>query len=102
MQNSMGICHGRYIENMIWAGFWGIYIPWETIDKIGDFDTNYEIGDAVDIDWSYRVYNAGLNIIPIRYFNDHHHQTAHVNENRLDLEDIRKRNGEFFKRKYGL
>lgn len=102
MNNSCGVCHGRYIEGMNWAGFWGIYIPWQTIQKVGSFDEGYEIGDAVDIDWSYRLYLEGLHIIKSNYFNDHHHQTAHINEDRPDLEEIRKRNGEYFARKFNI
>jgi len=102
MGNSYGKCYGRYIEDMLWAGFWGVYIPWTTCRDIGGFDEVYEIGDAVDIDWSYRIYNAGLNIYVSKMFNDHHHKTAHTNEDRPDLEDIRRRNGEYFKRKYQI
>ena len=102
MGNSWGVCQGRYIEGMRWPGFWGIYIPFETCKEMGGFDESYEIGDAVDIDWGYRLYLKGLKVYTANCFNDHHHQTAHVNEQRNDLEDIRKRNGELFKRKYNL
>jgi hypothetical protein len=100
--NGGGECHGRYIENMPWAGFWSIYIPWRTTALVGKFDENYEIGDAVDIDWTYRLYKENFKVYRAPFYVNHHHQTAHVNEDRQDLEEIKKRNGEYFKNKYGL
>lgn len=101
-QNAWGVCRGRYIEGFMWGGFWSIYIPYETIEKIGGFDENYETGDAVDIDWSYALYKAGLMMYVVNIQVNHHHLTAHDNDQRADLEEIKVRNGEYFKRKWNL
>jgi len=85
-----------------WAGGWACYIPIKTINLLGGYDERYEIGDLVDTDYSYNVVKQGLKLVQLNYWVQHHWLTAHVNEQRDNLEEIKQRNRERFKSKYGL
>ena len=100
--NAMGVSGSNYYPGVMWAGFWSVYIPWETCEKIGGFDDKFEIGDGVDIDWSYRLWKENLPVYISNIVVDHHHFTAHKNEDRKDLEDIKTRNGRYFRKKHKL
>jgi GT2 family glycosyltransferase len=99
--NGGGISGPEIIEGFEWVGGWATYIPYKTIEKLGGFDENYIIGDLVDIDYSYAASKIG-KIIKVNYWVDHHWQTAHTNEQRNDLQEIKQKNREYFKKKWAI
>jgi len=92
-----GISGDTFLDGLQWAGTWSTYIPRRTIIKIGTFDTNINSGD--DIDYSYRVYLAGLCLAFADFWVQHHRKTEHGTAD--DPERI-IRNGKRFKEKWGL
>lgn len=100
--NGTGVSGERYISNFQWYGAWCTYIPFRVLEKVGNFDEGFEIGDGVDIDYTYRVIKAGFDNYMNNFWVEHHHSTAHVNEQRKDIEEIKIRNGEYFRKKHSL
>jgi GT2 family glycosyltransferase len=100
--NGTGTSSERYVKDFQWFGAWCTYLPYRVLEAVGIFDDKFEIGDGVDIDYAYRVAAAGFKNYMINYWVEHHHTTAHVNEQRPDLEDIKIRNGEYFRKKHNL
>jgi GT2 family glycosyltransferase len=90
-----------YLDGVRFVGTWCMYIPFNTLNKIGKLDENYEFGVGIDVDYTYRVVSSGLSIYFSNFWVDHHHLTAHVNEDRLDIKEIKNRSIEYFRRKYG-
>ena len=72
---SCGLCISgpTYMDKLAFVGFWDCYIPRRTIDAVGLTNPEQIIGD--DIEYAYKVKQAGLKIIN---FNDYrtivHHQ----------------------------
>lgn len=97
-----GVAGPNYKEGILWAGGWATYIPIKTINLLGGYDENYEIGDGVDIDYSMNITMHGLRMVQADFWIQHHWLTEHENEKVEGLEDIKKRNGEYFRRKFGL
>ena len=62
----------EFIQGFFWVGAWNIYIPYRTIEKIGGYDERYPLGWGVDIDYSYAVQQAGLQVYTINYWVDHY------------------------------
>ena len=87
-----------YLEGLTWAGTWCLYLPRKTIEKVGLFDEQFKIGE--DIDYSYRIYQSGLNIVHINVWFDHHmfRETSHQPQD----EELKKKNAQLFRRKHGL
>jgi GT2 family glycosyltransferase len=102
--NGGGQSGPRYVEGFRWVGGWCTYIPYETIKQCGIYDENFIIGDGVDIDYSYKVKKAGKSILVTDYWVDHHRLTSHKNEQKPheELEDIKKKNGAYFRKKHKL
>jgi glycosyltransferase involved in cell wall biosynthesis len=98
-----GVSGPDYFDGLHWAGTWSTYIPRRTINKIGYFDENFGLGNGEDIDYSYRIYDAGLMIFVANFWVDHHRMTEHVNDKEIsNLELNKKRNSKYFKKKYNL
>ena len=97
-----GIAHEWHNQEFQWAGGWACYIPIRTINLIGGYDEGYEIGDGVDIDYTYNVQKHGLKCIRAPFWVQHHWMTEHEHEKNPDLQNIRKRNREYFRRKYDI
>lgn len=97
-----GISAANYVNNFQWVGGWSTYIPWRVIDKLGGYDHNMEIGWGADIEYSWRIVNAGLRIYRIDYWVYHHRKTPHSNDIRTNLPEIDARNSAYFRRKYKL
>jgi len=85
-----------------WIGGWACFVPYKTIELIGGYDEGYEIGDLVDVDYCYNVMQKGLKLVQADYWVQHHWMTAHVNEQRADLEQIKQRNRKRFKEKWKI
>jgi len=88
-----------YIKGFHWFGTWSLYIPRETIAKVGVLDENFYPGPGDDIDYSYRVSKRGLRRLIINFWVDHHRRTEHMND---DIEFTKKKNAGYFRRKHEL
>jgi O-antigen biosynthesis protein len=86
-----------YIDGLDWVGTWSTFILRETINKVGWFDENLGPGD--DIDYSYRIYQAGLRIYMCDFWVEHHRKTEHGD---ADSEAKIKLMSERFKKKWGI
>jgi len=93
-----GIAGEEYLKGFPWCGTWSMFIPRETINKIGKFDEAYSPGPGDDIDFTYRVIQAKLHIFAAPFWVDHHRLTEHQN----DLEDIKQKNALYFRKKFGF
>jgi len=102
--NGGGISGPAYTQGFRWAGGWCTYIPHKTIRKIGKYDENFIIGDGVDIDYSYRIFKEGLQIVFTNYWVDHHYMSSHSNEQleHEKLEEIKRKNATYFRRKFNI
>lgn len=103
--NGGGMSGTRYVNGFKWVGAWCTYFPYNTILSIGNFDEGYLIGDGVDIDYSYRIYLAGLHVATTNYWVDHHMMNARSDEGKYTYEqneEFKKQNGEYFRKKFGL
>lgn len=94
-----GNCGQLYINKMLWVGTWSLFIPRETITKIGLFDENFSPGPGDDIDFSYRLHRAGLRIYIADFWVDHHRMTDNFYDH---LEFLKMKNAGYFRRKHGL
>lgn len=92
-----GISGDLYVNGFPWIGTWSMYIPRETIDKIGLFDEQFGPGD--DIDYCYRVFLAGLQMYEANFWIDHHRKTEHGD---VDGEAKIKLMAEKFRRKWKI
>jgi GT2 family glycosyltransferase len=97
-----GIACENYVAGFNWVGGWSTYIPYKTIEKLGGYDENFEIGWGADIEYSWRIINAGLRIYTIDYWVYHHRRTPHLNDMNDRLKEIGKNNEEYFRRKYKI
>lgn len=97
-----GVAGKNYYEGITWAGGWSCYIPIKTINLIGGYDEGYEIGDGVDIDYSMNVMKNGYELGQANFWVQHHWLTEHENEQVEGLDEIKKRNGIYFRKKYKL
>lgn len=96
--NGYGTSGPEYLDKLKWVGTWAMYIPRRTIDKIGYFDEAYNPGMGDDIDYSFRVYVAGFNIMVTDYTVEHHRKTEHFSENR----ELGTKHAEYFRKKWGF
>jgi GT2 family glycosyltransferase len=83
-----------------YIGGWSMFVPRRIIQKFGVFDENFLVGDAVDIEYTYRVIREGFKIYVANFWVDHHRLTEHNNDRREDLEDIKIANRKYFREKY--
>lgn len=95
--NGGGISDSDYIEGLRWVGTWAMYLPRKTIKKVGLFDENMCPGD--DVDYCYRIGEAGLGGIMIDYWVQHHRLTEHGT---VDDEKRQKKMSKYFKKKWGI
>lgn len=97
--NAGGISGPSYLDGFKWTGTWSLYIPRKTINKIGILDENFSPGPGDDVDYSYRIAQAGLNILQANFWVDHHRMTENFNDK---IEDVKKRNAEYFREKHHI
>ena len=91
-----------YVDGFNWLGGWCTYYPYSTIKKIGGFDESFPNGFGVDIDHSYRIHKAGLKIVQINYWVDHHQQNSREHDNSPKAEEMKKASSEYFRKKWNL
>jgi GT2 family glycosyltransferase len=92
----------NYVAGFHWVGGWSTYIPYKTIEKLGGYDENMEIGWGADIEYSWRIINAGLRIYTIDYWVYHHRKTPHLNDQNNKLKEIDARNSAYFRKKFNI
>jgi len=96
--NGGGISGSGYLNGLRWIGTWSMYIPRRTINKVGLFDENMNIGE--DIDYTYRVHLAKLDIITLNLWFEHHQLRTSPHQPQ-DSETIKKAE-KYFKAKHKL
>lgn len=96
--NGGGISGAGYLSGLRWVGTWSMYLCRRTINKVGLFDEDMKIGE--DIDYTYRVYQAGLNVITLNLWFEHH-QTR-ISPHQDQSQDIIRQAEEYFKKKHNL
>ena len=97
-----GVSGPEYLDGFKWVGTWSVYLPRRIIEKIGYLDLEFEPGNGDDIDYTYRIVKAGYRIYVVNYHPYHHRITEHSNDNSMDMEKIKKRNAEYFRKKHKL
>jgi glycosyltransferase involved in cell wall biosynthesis len=93
-----GYSGSDYIEGLYWAGTWSLYIPRETINRVGYFDEEFNPGCGDDIDYSFRVYRLGLKLIMSNFWVDHHRKTEHFQDN----QKLKEEHSKYFKQKWKI
>ena len=98
-----GISGPIYLDKFKYIGTWSMFLPRKTINKIGLFDeenfSEHDNGLGDDIDYSYRIYLAGLQTYLINYWVDHHRMIdIHIGE---DMSDTFK-HAKLFRKKFKL
>lgn len=96
--NAGGISGPEYLDGLPWAGTWSVLIPRSTINKIGLFDEKFSPGCGDDIDYTYRIFKAGLSLRVANFWVDHHRRSEHFGDN----EQLIKAHAEYFRKKYKL
>lgn len=96
--NGGGVSGPEYLDKFIWFGTWCLVIPRHTLDKVGFFDENMQIGD--DIDYSYRVHMAGLHLLHSPLWFEHHQvrDSPHAPEDTK----LKEQNARYFREKHKL
>ena len=100
--NGGGVSGPDYIEGFPWVGGWCTYLPIRTLLKVGHFDNQFPNGYGVDIDLTYRIHKAGLGIMRINYWVDHHMMNERQHDNDKDTEKAKKEASKYFKKKWKL
>jgi glycosyltransferase involved in cell wall biosynthesis len=96
--NAGGISGKDYVEGMPWFGTWSVYIPRSTINKIGLLDENYSPGCGDDIDYTYRIFQAGLKVYQADFWVDHHRATQHF----IESEELKTNHAKYFRQKFKI
>ena len=100
--NGTGMAGPDYIDGFEWLGGWCTYFPIRTIDKIGGYDEHFPNGFGVDIDHTYRIVKAGLKIVKINYWVDHHMMNERQHDTDPNTEQMKQDSSKYFKKKWGI
>lgn len=102
--NGGGISGPEYLEGLPWLGTWSLFLPRSTIEKVGVLDLAFEPGNGDDIDLTYRIFRARLQVYTTDFWIDHHRMSSHVNDESMgeEMEKIKRRNEKYFRNKHGL
>lgn len=98
--NGGGASNADYIERFRWFGTWFLLVPKKVFLDIGLFDEAFNPGNGEDIEFCYRAHLTGKQLYVIDYWVDHHHSTEHHSDNSMDVEEVKKRNAIYFRKKY--
>ena len=77
----------------------------EVVNKLGRnnfLDEEYGKGYGDDIDLTYRMMNAGYKLVSAYSWIDHHRMTEHYNNDDIEVEELKKKNSKYFKKKFGI
>lgn len=91
-----------YIDGFYWLGGWCTYIPHRVIKQLGGYDSSFPNGYGVDIDYTYQIHKAGLAIIKMNYWVDHHMMNERAHDNDPNTEKAKKESSKYFKKKWKL
>lgn len=96
--NGGGISGPEYLNGLEWVGTWSTYIPRKTIKAVGLFDDKMKIGE--DIDYTYRVIKAGLQIYRMNLWFEHHQirSSPHAPQDHTIVQESAK----YFRQKHKL
>jgi len=103
--NGMGTSGPDYVDGFKWIGTWSWYIPRKTIDKIGYFDEKFGLGNGDDIDYSWRIKQAGLRCYVAQVYVEHHRMTGQREldaDGAKELEELKQKNAKYFRKKFKL
>ena len=101
--NGFGISGPDYVDKFQWIGTWSWYLKRRTIDEIGYFDEKFGNGMGDDIDYSYRIFKAGLKVYVANVYVEHHKMTKHQGSDTTpEVEVIKKKNAKYFREKHGI
>lgn len=100
--NGTGISGHDYINGLEWLGGWCTYFPFRTVKKIGGYDKDFPFDWGVDIEHTYRIYLAGLKIVKINYWCDHHMLNDRRHETNPNAEKQKQECAKYFRKKYKL
>lgn len=100
--NGGGISGPDYIDGFNWLGGWCSYYPLRTLEKVGGYDKDFPNGYGVDIDHTYRIHKAGLKIIKLNYWCDHHMMNERLHDKDENTEQMKQESSRYFKKKWGL
>lgn len=100
--NGGGVSGPDYIDGFNWLGGWCSYYPNRTVELIGGYDDNFPNGYGVDIEHTYRIVKAGLQIARLNYWVDHHMMNERLHDNDSNTEQMKKESSKYFKKKWNL
>lgn len=100
--NGGGVSGKDYLEGFNWIGGWCSYYPLRTLEIVGGFDTDFPNGFGVDIDHSYQITLAGLQIVRVNYWVDHHMQNERSHDTSPEAESMKQASAKYFRKKYKL
>lgn len=100
--NGYGTSGPDYINGLQWLGGWCTYYPYRTIEKVGGYDKDFPNGYGVDIDHTYRIYKAGLKMIIMNYWVDHHMMNERIHDKDKNTEQMKQESSKYFKKKWSL
>ena len=100
--NGTGMAGKDYIDGFEWLGGWCTYFPIRTINKIGGYDENFPNGFGVDIDHTYRLVKAGLKVVKVNYWVDHHMMNNREHDKDPNTEQMKQDSSKYFKKKWGI
>jgi len=100
-----GVSGPEYINDFFWAGTWSSLIRKEVVAKLGKemfLDEAFGNGYGDDIDMSYRCVIEGYKIARVECWIDHHGLTSHSNNDNIMVEEIKKKNAAYFRKKHNI
>ena len=100
--NGGGVSGPDYIDGFFWVGGWCTYVPYRTLLKVGGFDEDFPNGYGVDIDWTYRIHLAELNVVRMNYYVDHHMMNERIHDIDPKTEEAKKEASKYFKKKWNI
>lgn len=99
--NGGSVSGPTYCEGFRWVGTWCMYITRFALEQGFRFDEQFNPGDGDDIDFTYQIKKAGLEVLYADFAVDHHRK-FNVKNHEYESDEIRTRNAKRFKEKWGL
>jgi GT2 family glycosyltransferase len=89
-----------YIKGFFWLGGWCTYLPYRTLERIGGYDESFPNGYGVDIDYTKKLEQSGLDIAYIDYYVDHHMCNERQHDKDVNTEQMKKESALYFRKKW--